>query len=175
MKKVLLLVLASLVLTNTYLFATTDYEMKPYTGSAEFERLKSLAGTWKGTTTEPDGKKWEGTVEYAVTSNGSAVTEKLFAGTPHEMVSVYHDTKGKLSMTHYCGLGNRPELSLVSSTDNEMQFVFSNPSEIDPAKEMHMHSLKLTFDGKDKLVQDWKLFKDGSDAGDTVISLSRQS
>ncbi len=175
MKKVLWFVLLFLVINHTYLFATSGYEMKSYVGSAEFERLKGLAGTWKGTSTEMNGEKWDGTVEYSVTSNGSAVVEKLFAGTPHEMVSVYYDNNGKAVMTHYCGLGNRPQLGLVSSNDHEMQFVFSNANEIDPAKEMHMHALKLTFDGKDKLVQDWKLFKDGAEAGDTIIALTRQS
>ncbi len=175
MKKVLWFVLSFLVISNAHLFATSGYEMKSYVGSAEFERLKGLAGTWKGITTEMNGEKWDATVEYSVTSNGSAVVEKLFSGTSHEMVSVYYDKKGKPSMTHYCGLANRPQLSLVSSNDHEIQFVFSNSNDIDPAKEMHMHALKLTFDGKDKLVQDWKLFKDGTEAGSTIIALTRQS
>ena len=37
--------------------------------------------------------------DIQVTSGGSALVEKLSPGTPHEMVSVYHDKDGELAMT----------------------------------------------------------------------------
>ena len=175
MRKILLYLLAVLTLNQFCLFASPKHEMPPaYVGSPEFERLKGLTGVWKGSS-EMDDEKHEATVEYYVTSNGSAVVEKLFPGTPHEMISVYHDKKGKLAMTHYCGFGNQPQLDLVSSNEKEMKFDFSNSNDIDPAKEDHMHSLTLTFDGKDKLVQNWGCMKGGADAGKTVIVLARAS
>ena len=173
MKKVLFLVLSILVIANASLFATADYQMKPHVGSADFERLKALAGTWKGTTTEMNGVKSDATVEYSVTSNGNAVVEKLFPGTPQEMVSIYYDNNGKPSMTHYCGIGNRPQMNLASSNEQEMKFDFSSTSDIDAAKNAHMHSLTLAFDGKDKLVQHWTFFQNGAEAGSTVITLTR--
>ena len=43
----------------------------PYVGSTEFQKMKSLAGTWEGPNSmSPDGKM---KVIYEVTSNGSAV------------------------------------------------------------------------------------------------------
>ena len=171
MKRVLWLVLVGLVLGHSYSFASEEHPA-PYVGSSEFEQMKGLAGTWKGMHQFGDQEATEAVVEYSVTSNGSAVVEKLFPGTPHEMISVYHDQGGKLSMTHYCGLGNRPEMSLTSSTPNEIKLDFSGPADIDTAKDAHMHSLALTFDG-DKIIQNWTYYKDGAVAGNTTITLAR--
>ena len=87
---------------------------KPYVGSAEFEKLKTLAGSWQGTTDMGKGPM-PINVQYRVVSGGSAVEERLFADTPAEMVTIYHDQNGKLSLTHYCTLCNRPAMSLVKS------------------------------------------------------------
>lgn len=174
MKKIVFFVLPILILANHHLFATEKHDLKPYVGSAEFEPLKGLAGIWKGTSTEDDGTKFDANVESYVTSDGSAVVEKLFTGTPHEMISVYHDKNGKSSMTHYCAIGNQPEMDLLSSNEKEMKFDFSPSNSIDPAKDDHMHSLKLSFDGNDKLVQNWKYYKGGTEAGGTTMTLTRQ-
>ncbi len=174
MRKVAGFVLFLVILNGSYLYAGAEEHPAPYVGSAEFERLKALAGTWKGI--HKMGEKEEPTVvEYAVTSNGSAVLEKFSPGTPHEMISVYHDNKGKLSMTHYCGLANRPQMDLISSNEQEMKLDFSSANDIDPATEAHMHSLAIKFDGNDQLTQTWAYYKDGAEAGTTVITLTRQS
>lgn len=174
MKKVLLFVLSFVILGSSCVYAGTDEHPAPYVGTAEFERLKGLNGIWKGTS-QMEGKEEEAIVEYDVTSNGSTVVEKLFPGTPHEMVTVYYDRKGKLSMTHYCGLGNQPQMNLVSSNENEMKFNFSKTSDIDPAKEAHMHSLILTFDGNNRLNHAWQYYQNGAEAGITNITLTRTS
>jgi hypothetical protein len=89
----------------------------PNISSAELNRIKSLEGRWKGTTSmfgTPNEKIY---VEYEVTSGGSAVLERIFPGTSKEMISVYYDDNhGKLAMTHYCIMRNRPTLKLASST-----------------------------------------------------------
>src|SRR5436189_2634538 len=79
---------------------------KPYVGSAEFEKLKTLAGTWQGTTDMGKGPM-QIQVQYRVVSGGSAVEERLFADTPMEMITIYHDQDGKVALTHYCSLCNR--------------------------------------------------------------------
>ncbi len=173
MKKILLVV-AILTMSQIQLFATAEHETKPYVGSAEFERLKSLAGTWKGTMTEMNGTNLETTVEYSVTSNGSVVVEKLFAGSPQEMISIYYDKNGKPSMTHYCGIGNQPQMNLISSSEKELKFDFSPASPVDAAKDAHMHSLTLSLNGNDKLVQTWEFFQAGSKSGQCTVTLARQ-
>ena len=46
------------------------------------------------------------------TGGGSAVTETLFPGTAHEMMSVYHMDGDDLVLTHYCAGGNQPRMML---------------------------------------------------------------
>ena len=142
----------------------------PYTGSAEFQRIKGLAGTWEGVDPmSPDGKL---KVVYEVTSNGSAVLERLSPGTPHEMVSVYHDEKGKLAMTHYCAIGNQPNLALESASADKIKLTFAKNNVINPKKEDHMHSLEITFLGPDQVKEEWSGTM-GGQVKPTVFTLTR--
>ena len=145
---------------------------KVYKGSPEFERIKSLAGTWKGKADMGQGPM-EMTVEYRVISGGSAVEERIFAGTPKEMVTIYHDKNGKLALTHYCMLANRPAMLLESSDGKTLRFDFDATCGIDAKSEMHMHSLAITFEGPDSIVQDWKLFEDGKAKDSHPFALKR--
>src|SRR5215207_4130887 len=82
--------------------------------SAEFERMKSLVGTWKGSVDMGKGPE-DLTIQYRVIAAGSVVEERSFPGTPNEMVTMYYDKDGKLALTHYCMMGNRPAMTLKSS------------------------------------------------------------
>ena len=55
----------------------------PSQGSAEFERMKTLVGTWKGKTDMGEGSM-DFTVEYRLVSGGSVIEERIFAGTPRK-------------------------------------------------------------------------------------------
>ena len=143
----------------------------PYAGSAEFQKMKSLAGTWEGTDPmAPDGKM---KVVYEVTSNGSAVVERMGPGTPYEMVSVYHDEKGKLAMTHYCAIGNQPRLVLEAASPGKIKLAFAKNNVINPKKEDHMHSLEIAFLGPDQLKQEWSGYRGGKLEEPTVFTLTR--
>lgn len=136
--------------------------------SAQLEQLKSLAGRWEGTAQGGATPAEPAVSEYKVTSGGSAVVETIFAGTPHEMVSVYHDGRnGKPSLTHYCMIGNQPEMELTSSDDKQFDFVLAPSSPI-PTSEMHMHQVALTWDGPDEITQVWSSYKDGQPTGDSM-------
>jgi len=67
---------------------------QPYKGSKEFERIKTLAGTWKGKMDMGQGPM-DMAVIYRVVAGGSAVEERTFPGTPMEMVTMYHDKGGR--------------------------------------------------------------------------------
>lgn len=112
---------------------------------AGFEKLKKLAGTWVAA--DKDGKPTDQVVSVIkLTAGGSAVQETLFPGQPQEMVSVYHLDKGDLVMTHYCMLGNQPRMKAdPKSPANQIQFRFAGGTNLDPAKDMHMHEGTLTF------------------------------
>lgn len=134
--------------------------MKPYTGSTEFEKLKTLAGTWKGTTDMGKGPETV-VAQYRVVSGGSAVEERLFVDTPKEMITIYHDQDGKLALTHYCTLCNRPAMTLVKAEGNSLSFDLAKDSEIKVASERHMHALTLTLDDANHLTHDWTVYQDG--------------
>ena len=109
------------------------------------ERMKKLAGTWVAV--GKDGKPTDQVVSVIkVTAAGSAVHETLFPGQPHEMVSVYHRDGEDLVMTHYCALGNQPRMKAdPKSPPNQLHFQFAGGTNLDPAKDMHMHEGTLTF------------------------------
>jgi hypothetical protein len=109
------------------------------------ERLKKLAGTW--VQADKDGKPTDQVVSVIkVTAGGSAVHETLFPGQPHEMVSVYTLDGSDLLMTHYCMLGNQPRMKAdPKSPANQLRFLFAGGSNLDPAKDKHMHEGTITF------------------------------
>ena len=144
----------------------------PYSGSKEYERMKQLVGVWEGTSNmSKEGQTVR--VEYRLTAGGSAIVETLFPGTPEEMISVYYDKKGKLSMTHYCMLQNRPSMKLQKAGGDTLDFVFAKGSGIDPKKDAHMHALTISFADKDHIVENWTYFEDGKEKGVTRLNLSR--
>ncbi len=152
-------------------WAGLDHEMPSGPGSAELERVKQLVGRWEGTGNHGGKESEPAVVEYKVTSGGSAVVETLGPGTPHEMVSVYHDHGGKLSMTHYCMLRNQPELDLTSATDNELNLSLREGS-IDPNL-MHMHQLTVTWTDPDHITQVWTGYDAGKPTESMTLTLSR--
>ncbi len=149
-----------------------EMELPPYKGSQPFESMKSLAGHWEGAKVS-SGKEEPVKVEYKVSSNGSTIVETLFPGTQHEMVTVYYDKGGQLSMTHYCAIGNQPKMDLVNAEGKVLEFTLANSEEIDVEKEGHMHGLTLTMVDKDHLNHNWTLYKEGKDGGTTTITLAR--
>src|SRR5438105_1604013 len=155
------------------LFADEHEHMMPppYKGSADFEKLKGLAGTWVGT--HKMGEKEEPVkAEYAVSSNGSIVVEKLFPGTPGEMVTIYNEKNGKIAMTHFCALGNVPVMDLVSSDATKMNFNLSPTSDIG-ANEGHMHALTITWQDPDHITHAWKMYMDGKETDTSLFTFAR--
>jgi hypothetical protein len=115
------------------------------------EKIKSLAGTW--VEADKDGKPTDKVVSVVkVTAGGSAVQETFFPGEPMEMVSVYHLDKGDLVMTHYCVLGNQPRMMAdPASPANQIRWKFAGGTNLDPAKDTHMHSATVKFVDDDHL------------------------
>lgn len=140
----------------------------------EFDTLKGMIGTWETTYTE-HGKEETGTVVYELTSGGTAITEKLGAGTEHEMVSVYHKNGKTLGMTHFCALGNAPQMKLKKATDKSLTFEMTGNAGIQNAKEMHMHAVTLNWKDKDTVVQEWTNYVNGKKGETAIFTLKRKS
>jgi hypothetical protein len=114
--------------------------------SPELQKIKSLEGRWSSTTSmfgKPNEKVY---TEYEVTSGGSAVLERIFPGTSNEMVSVYYDDdKGRLAMTHYCIMRNRPTLKLASSNADTITMDVSKIEGLKSKKDPAMGGATLHF------------------------------
>lgn len=150
------------------------HQLKPYKGSAEFEKIKTLVGTWKGKTQMGEQEK-EITVTYNTASADSIIVERMFPGTPEEMVSVYYDKEGKLSMTHYCALKNQPEMILDNSTDNRIGLTFSGGSNFDHTKDPYMHSLSIDFIDSNNIIHNWTLHDSGKEKATSKFELTRDN
>ncbi len=91
-----LLVLASLVILSPG--TSAEPAAKPPAVPKAFEAMKPLIGTWEGTS-EVHGKDGPVGVIYALTSGGTAITERLMPDTPHEMISVYYKAGNNVATT----------------------------------------------------------------------------
>lgn len=116
-------------------------EMPAYKGSAAFERMKSLVGEWSATS--PEMGKME--TEFRLIAGGSVIEEHFGEDTPMEMLSVYHDVNGKLTMTHFCMLRNQPRMRLTKSTADSLTFDLAPTPGLNAAKDKHMHGATYTF------------------------------
>jgi len=77
-------------------------------------------------------------------------------------------------MTHYCAAGNQPRLKLDRASSTSTRFIFfDGGTNLDPAKDMHIHAMTMTF-GKDGAVDcAWEGYVTGKKAGTTHFQLSR--
>ncbi len=141
-------------------------------GPAAFEHLKSLAGDWEGTIDRPDGPP--GSVQYRVASGGSVVMETLLPGSDHEMISMYFLEGKRLVMTHYCAMGNQPQMRLASASAGELRFDFAGGAGIDPAATTHVHAGRIAFPGPDRLEAEWDVHAGGKRVGTNRFFLKRK-
>lgn len=161
---------ASLLIATVASYASGDSKEKKC--SPEFAKMKELVGTWKGKADMGQGPV-DISVDYRLIANGSTIEERMFAGTPHEMVTMWYEKDGKLAMTHYCTLGNRPAMKLKSFDGKTLKLDFDPSCGIDPARENHMHALTLTFEDKDTITARCKAILDGKEQEDHAVTMKR--
>jgi hypothetical protein len=125
---------------------------------------------------KPEAKPATLNVEYAVTSGGHTLQEKLFAGTSEEMVSMYFLEGEGLALIHYCSMGNRPHMRLdvAHSTKDDLRFEWDGTAtDVDPKVDAHIHRGRIHFVDADTIECEWFLWKDGKEAGRNGFTLSR--
>lgn len=134
------------------------------TGAQAFEKLKTLAGEWSGPIGKADGPR--GRVRWEPISGGTAMMETLFPGDAHEMRSVYHLDRGELMLTHYCGAGNQPRMRMSpESTPDRIAFRFDGGTNLDPAKDGHVHDGEIRFLPDGRMEAQWSFFQGGKQVG----------
>lgn len=159
-----------------------DKSKEGVNAKAAFAKLKTMAGTWKTKIEGPhaekhkDGHAAQITVNFKVTGAGTALIETQFPGTGHEMTSVYHLDGDDLRMTHYCAIGNQPHVKLdrAHSRPDHLIFVFDGGTNLDPAKDMHIHGLEMTFEKEGQVKSDWQGYMGGKPAGTTSFIMTRE-
>ena len=142
---------ATLALAVTLSAAPAAYSGEALDAAKAFERLKGLAGRWEGTGGEAGKPGDPLAVEYAVTAGGTAVMEKVFAGEPYEMITVFTLDGADLIATHYCSGGNQPHYRFKASTQpDQVAMDFDGGTSLDVSKDGFIHDVRydLSTDGK---------------------------
>ena len=89
-----------------------------------FDKLKTLAGTWKGAiTTDNPAMSTDQLMPLSirVASRGNALIHEL--STPGPEVTVFYLDSDRLTLLHYCDFGNRPHMVARPSADGKtMEF-----------------------------------------------------
>ena len=109
-----------------------------------FEALKSLVGSWEGTTAEGHLIK----VTYTLRANDSVLLEEWTLGPKSNALTLYHMDLATLMATHYCPLCNQPRL-LLSPVKNAgiFEFEFSSATNLPSLSVAHQHSFKVSLLG----------------------------
>jgi len=147
--------LAALALVATPALARHDIPAPA--ASPAFEKIKALAGDWKGKS--PEG---EVTVSYRVVSSGSAVIEEMSHG---NMVTVYHQDGDRLMMTHYCMAQNQPRMRTepVKGDPKSLKFSMVDVTNLAKPTDMHMTGLTISFLDANHISQEWTFSENGKD------------
>jgi hypothetical protein len=144
--------------------------------NADLDKFKALVGEWEMTGMGGDEHgNGKATTTYKITAGGSAVLETVFAGSSHEMVTLYYIEGDGLALTHYCVLGNRPHMKTVATSEaNQIRFRCPDGEDRALEAEQHMHQATFTFLDADHLKSEWVLYKDGKAEGAHAITLVRK-
>jgi hypothetical protein len=175
---------ARIVLSMVVLFGAAaltapaeDKKAPPKAGAdlPAFEKFKNLAGEWSGKAVEGEHVGMEVHIHYKVSAGGSAVIETIGPNSDHEMVTVIHPDGDSLILTHYCMLGNQPQMKADGKADGDtVAFKFTKATNLKSDKDMYMHDAAFTFVDKDTIKTTWTLYNDGKPAGKSVFELKRK-
>ena len=167
-------IISATMMLAVSLFATAAETAPTKPSSSEFERMKSLVGTWTGKADMGQGPV-DMSVHYRLIAAGSVLEERVLEGTPNEMVTMYFDNKdGKLAATHYCMLGNRPAMKVTSSDAKSITFDFdASCCTIDPAKDSHMQGMTIRFEDADTISTNCKAIMEGKESTGNPTTLKR--
>ena len=153
----------------TSLFGGTPSASK---GSAGFDKMKSLEGTWEGS--DPDGKTVR--VSYKTVSAGTAVQETIdHNGMEGAMISMYHLDGERLMMTHYCSAGNQPRMRLTSGTPSSLSFEMFDATNHASKDDLIMNRLIITWVNDTHITEAWTARVKGKDSVPHLFRLARKS
>jgi hypothetical protein len=138
-------------------------DAQPASADQTFARLKTLAGTWKGTAGMGPGMSAPVRVTLRVTSGGAALMHEMVpegrsddpSNGDDDPLTVLYVDGDRLMLTHYCDSGkNRPRMVGKLSPDGKsIAFDFLDLS--GGNTNGHMHQAVFTFIDADHHTEDW--------------------
>jgi len=138
------------------------------TGAAAFEQLKALTGHWEAERANDVASKEKATVDLELTSNGSAILEKVHMednGKPVEMITLYYLDGDQLKLTHYCMAGNQPTMVGTYTPETKtVKFDFLSITNLQNPDAGHMHHAVYTFIDNNHFKTRWTFRKNQQDA-----------
>lgn len=140
--------------------------------AAGLERLRALAGQWRGESAS--GKQV--LLDYEVAADGSVVIERFRTtedGPEATMVTVYHQDGEELMLTHYCRAGNQPTMRARAVEGNRIRFELSRITNLAAPGAGHMRKAVFTFRDDGGLTTEWTWHEDGEDRFTEVIRAHR--
>jgi hypothetical protein len=137
---------------------------------AVFKKLSSLVGNWEGV---QDGVPIK--VTYSVTANGSALVEEAKPGDSAPMLTMFTVDGDHLIATHYCAVGNQPQM--VSGVPDDLQqgvtFSLQRVTGMKTPDDWHNTGLTFTLDDQDHITQRWTYLYKGK-TGANVFHYTRK-
>lgn len=150
-----------------------EYKIQP--APEVLKHFLQLEGEWVGTHVNHEGEEEQLVLVYRNVSGGTAVEERIFAGTPKEMVTMYHGIgDNQILMTHYCALGNQPRLQLHESNGKTFDFAYLDGVGIDRETTGHMGGMKMTVVDENTIKQKWAYYEGGKEINVTEMTFTRR-
>lgn len=132
----------------------------PANTNPQFDQMKTLDGDWEGTMVEA-GQTYPARTSFRLVSDKSVLMNTLGAGSPHEMITMFHMDGNELMATHYCAAHNQPRFRAVSSSDlKTVDFDFKDATNV-PAGAGHMNHIRFIFVDPDHHIEEWSTIDNG--------------
>ena len=139
--------------------------------SAAFERIKSLAGTWRVESAMGSGQS-----VYEVVANGTTVIERFtHDGMPSPMITAYHLDGSMLELTHYCMAGNQPSMvaSRIDPGSGEIVFDFAGISNLTDPNGKYMHNATFKLADNEHFTSAWTLYENAKPKATETLQYTR--
>jgi hypothetical protein len=72
-------------------------------------------------------------------------------------------------LTHYCAAGNQPRMRAKTFAGDAFAFDFDGGTNLDPARDSHMHAGRIEFLGPDRIRSRWIGWDKGGPSGQPVV------
>ena len=164
------LILASSVGLATSPVHAEDKDVRQISASAKFEKIKSLAGTWKRQDLDADTF----IIEFDLIANNSVLVETWIVRGKTHSLSVFHLDDDTIMATHYCPQGNQPRLTLTDTNDaGSLEFAFKDATNLPRFDQSHQHRLRLNLPTDTTPFTRSEMYLTGTDEKWSEIELER--